>query len=110
MYVNIGADFTVGPTFNREIAELCNRRKVAYITGSGTLTEISDAETAWVELVKIFPGDALGPNFIRAVHGPKPWISMVITGGVLPDEENIRSWFDAGAAAFGIGAQHIRRD
>ncbi|MGD2077110.1 MAG: bifunctional 4-hydroxy-2-oxoglutarate aldolase/2-dehydro-3-deoxy-phosphogluconate aldolase [Chloroflexota bacterium] len=110
LYVNIGADFIVGPMFNREIAELCNRRKVAYIPGCGTLTEISNAEAAGVELVKIFPGDVLGPGFVRAVHGPQPWTSMVVTGGVLPEEANIKEWFAAGAAAVGLGSKLIRHE
>lgn len=110
LYVNNGADFIVGPTFNVEIAELCNRRKVAYIPGCGTLTEISNAEAAGAELVKIFPGDVLGPDFVKAVHGPQPWTSMVVTGGVSPDEDNIKQWFDAGVCAVGMGSGLIRRD
>ena len=110
LYVNSGADFIVGPMFNREIAKLCNRRKVAYIPGCGTLTEISHAETSGVELVKIFPGEVLGPGFVRAVHGPQPWTNMVVTGGVLPEEASIEEWFDAGVTAVGIGSKLIRRD
>lgn len=110
LYVNSGADFIVGPTFNVEIAAFCNRRKVAYIPGCGTLTEISDAEAAGVELVKLFPGDVLGPDFVRAVRGPQPWTNMVVTGGVLPEEDNIKRWFDAGVSAVGLGSGLIRRD
>jgi len=110
LYVNNGADFIVGPTFNVEIADLCNRRKVAYIPGCETLTEISDAEAAGVELVKIFPGDVLGPDFVKAVHGPQPWTNMIVTGGVLPDETSIKQWFDAGVSAVGIGSGLVRRD
>lgn len=110
LYVNSGADFIVGPTFNVEIAELCNRRKVAYIPGCATLTEITTAEAAGVELVKIFPGEVLGPDFVRAVHGPQPWTNMVVTGGVLPDENNIKQWFDADVSAVGMGSRLIRRD
>jgi 2-dehydro-3-deoxyphosphogluconate aldolase / (4S)-4-hydroxy-2-oxoglutarate aldolase len=110
LYVNCGADFIVGPTFSPRVAELCNRRKVVYIPGCGTLTEISRAEAAGIELVKIFPGDVLGPRFIKAVHGPQPWTNMVVTGGVLPEEENIREWFKAGVTAVGIGSELIRRD
>lgn len=110
LYVNSGADFVVGPTFNAEIAELCNRRKVAYLPGCATLTEISKAEAAGVELVKIFPGDVLGPGFVRAVHGPQPWTNMIVTGGVLGDEDNVRQWFEAGVSAVGIGSGLIHRD
>lgn len=110
LYVNNGADFIVGPMFSREVAEFCNRRKVAYIPGCGTVTEISNAEAAGVELVKIFPGDVLRPGFIKAVHGPQPWTSMVVTGGVLPEEASIMEWFDAGVTAVGIGSRLIRPD
>lgn len=110
LYINNGADFIVGPAFNHDIAVLCNRRKVVYIPGCGTLSEISNAEAAGVELVKIFPGEVLGPDFVRAVHGPQPWTSMVITGGVLPEEANIKAWFDAGVTAVGIGSKLIRHD
>ncbi len=110
LYLNSGADFIVGPMFNPNIAELCNRRKVAYIPGCGTLTEISNAEAAGVELVKIFPGDVLGPKFVKAVHGPQPWTRMVVTGGVLPEEDSIETWFKAGASAVGIGSKLIRHD
>lgn len=110
LYVNSGADFIVGPSFNRDIAELCNRRKVAYIPGCATLTEISTAEAAGAELVKIFPGDVLGPGFVRAVRGPQPWTNMIVTGGVLPEEASITEWFAAGVTAVGLGSQLIRRD
>jgi 2-dehydro-3-deoxyphosphogluconate aldolase/(4S)-4-hydroxy-2-oxoglutarate aldolase len=110
LYINNGAGFIVGPTFNPRIAELCNRRKVAYIPGCATLTEISNAEAAGVELVKIFPGDVLGPKFVKAVLGPQPWTKMVITGGVVPEESNIKAWFQAGATAVGIGSKLIRSD
>jgi 2-dehydro-3-deoxyphosphogluconate aldolase / (4S)-4-hydroxy-2-oxoglutarate aldolase len=107
-YVNSGADFIVGPTFNPAIAELCNRRKVAYIPGCATLTEIGSAEAAGVELVKIFPGHVLGPAFVAAVHEPQPWTRMIVTGGVSVDEASIREWFDAGVSAVGIGSALIQ--
>jgi 2-dehydro-3-deoxyphosphogluconate aldolase/(4S)-4-hydroxy-2-oxoglutarate aldolase len=110
LYVNSGADFIVGPMFNPAIAELCNRRQVAYIPGCATLTEIATAEAAGVELVKVFPGDVLGPAFVKAVRGPQPWTRMVVTGGVSPDEASIKAWFAAGATAVGIGSQLIRRE
>ncbi|MDX1615758.1 MAG: bifunctional 4-hydroxy-2-oxoglutarate aldolase/2-dehydro-3-deoxy-phosphogluconate aldolase [Candidatus Promineifilaceae bacterium] len=110
LYVNSGADFIVGPAFDGEIAALCNRRKVAYIPGCATLTEIGNAEAAGVELVKIFPGQLLGPEFVRAVRGPQPWTNMLVTGGVRPDAASLQAWFEAGATAVGIGSGLIRRD
>lgn len=110
LYLNSGADFIVGPTFNPSVASLCNRRKVAYIPGCATLTEIATAEAAGVELVKVFPGKVLGPDFVRAVRGPQPWTRMVVTGGVLAEEDNIKQWLDAGATVVGLGSELIRRD
>lgn len=108
LFINLGADFVVGPTYNSEIAEMCNRRKTTYIPGCGTLTEISYAEAGGAELVKIFPGNVLGPDFVKAVKAPQPWTKMIVTGGVLPTKAGIHEWFEAGATAVGIGSKLIR--
>jgi 2-dehydro-3-deoxyphosphogluconate aldolase/(4S)-4-hydroxy-2-oxoglutarate aldolase len=110
MYIGAGANFIVGPIFNAEIARLCNRRKVAYMPGCGTLNEISEAEEYGVEIVKIFPGSAVGgPGFIKAVTGPNPWTSIMPTGGVDATEENIRAWIEAGACCVGMGSKLITK-
>ena len=110
MYIGAGANFIVGPIFNAEIARLCNRRKIAYLPGCGTLNEISKAEEHGVEIVKIFPGTAVGgPGFIKAVKGPNPWTSIMPTGGVDATEENIRAWIDAGACCVGMGSKLITK-
>ena len=110
MYLSAGANFIVGPIFNPEIARLCNRRKIAYLPGCGTLNEISEAEEYGVEIVKIFPGTAVGgPDFIKAVLGPNPWTSIMPTGGVDATEENIRSWIAAGACCVGMGSKLITK-
>lgn len=111
MYISAGANFIVGPILNEEAARLSNRRKIAYLPGCGTLNDISRAEELGVEIVKIFPGTAVGgPDFIKAVLGPCPWTRIMPTGGVQADEENIRSWFDAGAACVGMGSKLITKD
>jgi 2-dehydro-3-deoxyphosphogluconate aldolase/(4S)-4-hydroxy-2-oxoglutarate aldolase len=110
MYIGAGANFIVGPIFNPEVARLCNRRKIAYMPGCGTLNEISEAEAYGVEIVKIFPGTAVGgPGFIKAVKGPNPWTSIMPTGGVDATEENIRSWIEAGACCVGMGSKLITK-
>jgi len=110
MYISAGANFVVGPIFNPEVARLCNRRKIAYMPGCGTLNEISEAEEYGVEIVKIFPGSAVGgPGFIKAVKGPNPWTSIMPTGGVDATEENIRSWIEAGACCVGMGSKLITK-
>jgi 2-dehydro-3-deoxyphosphogluconate aldolase/(4S)-4-hydroxy-2-oxoglutarate aldolase len=110
MYIGAGANFIVGPIFNPNIARLCNRRKIAYMPGCGTLNEISEAEEYGVEIVKIFPGTAVGgPGFIKAVKGPNPWTSIMPTGGVDATEENIRGWIEAGACCVGMGSKLITK-
>ena len=108
IYMQMGADFIVSPVLNPEVARICNRRKVLWIPGCGTLTEISQAEELGAEIVKIFPGNAVGgPSFVKAVKGPCPWTSIMPTGGVDPSEENLEKWFTAGVACVGMGSALI---
>ena len=110
MYIANGANFIVGPTLNPEIARLCNRRKIPYSPGCGTLSEISQAEELGVEIVKIFPGESVGgPNFVKAVLAPCPWTRLMPTGGVDATQENIFSWFKAGVAAVGMGSKLVTK-
>ncbi len=111
LYIAHGANFVVGPNFNEDAARLCNRRKIAYVPGCGTVNEITRAEEWGAEIVKAFPGSAVGgPDFIKAVRGPRPWTRIMPTGGVSPDAENLRAWFEAGAACVGMGSKLIRKD
>ncbi|OGO05390.1 MAG: bifunctional 4-hydroxy-2-oxoglutarate aldolase/2-dehydro-3-deoxy-phosphogluconate aldolase [Chloroflexi bacterium RBG_13_56_8] len=111
LYINLGANFIVGSVTNPEVAKLCNRRKVPYIPGCGTASEISEAEELGVEICKIFPGGQLGgPGFVRAVKAPCPWSKLMPTSGVRADWENIKGWFDAGVACIGIGSDLVRED
>jgi len=108
IFMQMGADFIVSPVLNPEVARVCNRRKVLWIPGCGTLTEISYAEELGAEIVKIFPGSAVGgPSFVKAVKGPCPWTSIMPTGGVDPSEENLRKWFAAGVTCVGMGSALI---
>jgi 2-dehydro-3-deoxyphosphogluconate aldolase/(4S)-4-hydroxy-2-oxoglutarate aldolase len=111
MYIANGANFVVGPLLNPEIARLCNRRKIAYVPGCGSVTEISQAEELGVEIVKVFPGSSVGgPGFVKAITGPCPWTRIMPTGGVDATEESIKEWFRAGAACVGMGSKLIRKD
>jgi 2-dehydro-3-deoxyphosphogluconate aldolase/(4S)-4-hydroxy-2-oxoglutarate aldolase len=111
LYIQLGANFIVGPALNSEVARVCNRRKVAYSPGCGSVSEISAAEELGVEIVKIFPGSQVGgPGFVKAVRGPMPWTYLMPTGGVEPTEENMRAWFEAGVAAVGMGSKLVRKD
>lgn len=108
LFMAHGANFIVGPSFDVDTARLCNRRKIAYIPGCGSVTEIALAEEYGAELIKIFPGHSVGgPGFIKAVLGPRPWSRLMPTGGVTGDAQNLREWFSAGAAAVGMGGHLI---
>ncbi len=107
LYLTSGANFIVGPSFNAEIARLCNRRKVLYIPGTATETEIATAEEYGAEICKVFPGDTLGPGFIKAVMAPCPWHRLLPTGGVDATEASLSAWIKAGAAAVGLGSKLI---
>ncbi len=111
LYISSGANFVVGPVLNPEVAKVCNRRKVPYSPGCGSASEISQAEELGVEIVKVFPGDAVGgPAFVKAILGPMPWTRIMPTGGVAPTKESIEAWFKAGIAAAGIGSKLISSD
>lgn len=111
LYIAHGANFIVGPLFNPEVARLCNRRKIAYLPGCATVAEISAAEEAGVEIVKVFPGETVGgPAFIKAVLGPLPWTRLMPTGGVEATRESVQSWLKAGACCVGLGSNLVRKD
>lgn len=108
LYIQLGAHFVVSPSLNAEMAKACNRRKVAWIPGCGTLTEIHQAEELGCEIVKIFPGNEVGgPSFVKAVLAPSPWTRLMPSGGVSPTEENLKEWFTAGVACVGMGSKLI---
>jgi 2-dehydro-3-deoxyphosphogluconate aldolase/(4S)-4-hydroxy-2-oxoglutarate aldolase len=108
LYLAVGANFIVGPSFNPEIARLCNRRKILYMPGCGTETEISTAEEYGAEICKIFPGETVGgPAFVKAVMAPCPWHRLMPTGGVDATESSLREWIKAGAAAVGMGSKLV---
>jgi 2-dehydro-3-deoxyphosphogluconate aldolase/(4S)-4-hydroxy-2-oxoglutarate aldolase len=111
LYINCGASFVVGPILNAEVAKACNRRKIPYVPGCGSVSEISQAEELGCEIVKVFPGDNVGgPSFVKAVRGPCPWTSLMPTGGVENTEASLRAWFDAGVACVGMGSNLIPRE
>ena len=111
LYIQLGANFIVSPLLNEEMAKICNRRKISWSPGCGSVSEISRAEELGAEVVKIFPGSQVGgPKFVAAVFGPMPWTSIMPTGGVEPTEENLSAWFKAGVHCVGMGSQLITKD
>lgn len=111
LYIQLGANFIVGPILDREVARVCNRRKIPYSPGCGSVNELSEAEEMGVEICKIFPGSQVGgPSFVKAVRGPMPWTRIMPTGGVSPTRENIREWFEAGVACVGMGSKLVSKE
>lgn len=105
LFIQLGANFVVAPLINEEVARTCNRRKILWSPGCGSLTEISKAEELGAEIVKVFPGSSVGgPGFVSAVKGPCPWTSIMPTGGVEPTEESLSKWFKAGVTCVGLGS------
>ena len=109
-YMMAGANFVVTPVFRHDIAIVCNRRKVLWSSGCGSLTEITKAEEMGCELVKLFPGSTYGPSFVKAIKGPQPWTLIMPTGGVSTEENNLRGWFDSGVLCVGIGSKLISKE
>jgi len=108
-YMKMGANFIVTPVFREDIAIVCNRQKVLWSPGCGTLTEIAIAEERGAEIIKLFPGNIYGPDFVKAIKGPQPWTSIMPSGGVNTSKENLKGWFDAGVTCVGIGSQLISK-
>ena len=109
LYLQLGANFVVTPVLREDIAIVCNRKKVLWSPGCGSLTEIAHAEELGCELVKLFPGGIYGPGFIKAIKGPQKWTSIMPTGGVSPTVESLGQWFEAGATCVGIGSKLISK-
>jgi 2-dehydro-3-deoxyphosphogluconate aldolase/(4S)-4-hydroxy-2-oxoglutarate aldolase len=105
MYIALGANFIVSPVIDEGTARVCNKRKISWSPGCGSVTEINKAHELGAEVVKIFPGQQVGgPEFVKAVKGPMPWTSVMPTGGVTPDEDNLKAWFNAGVTCVGMGS------
>lgn len=111
LFLQLGANFVVGPLLNPDIFKVCNRRQVAYIPGCGSVSEIGYAQELGAEVVKIFPaGNVGGPSFVKNVKAPMPWTSIMVTGGVEPTEDNLTKWFEAGVTCVGMGSNLFPKD
>ena len=100
-----GAEFIVSPSFNKEVALLCNLYQIPYMPGCMTITEIQTAMTYGSEIVKVFPGSVVGQGFISAVKAPFPQVNIMPTGGV--NLENMSDWFDKGVVVVGAGGNLV---
>ena len=110
MYIQLGANFVVGPLFNPTIAPICNRRNIPYAPGCGSVSEVGAAQEAGCDLCKVFPGDVLGPAFVKGLRAPMPWSKLMVTGGVKPTRENLEGWFKAGVFCVGMGSNLFPKD
>lgn len=110
LYMQMGADFVVGPLFNPDVAKVCNRRNVPYTPGCGTVSEVGQAQEVGCDLIKVFPGDVLGPKFVKGLMAPMPWTKLMVTGGVEPIQENLDAWKKAGVYCVGMGSKLFPKD
>ena len=106
MYIQVGANFVVGPLLNPDVAKVCNRRLIPYTPGCGSVSEIGFAQELGCDLCKIFPaGSVGGPSFVSNILAPMPWTMIIATGAVEPTEENLTKWFKIGVTAVGMGSK-----
>ncbi len=111
LYIQLGANFIVGPLFNPEVAKVCNRRLIPYTPGCGSVSEIGFAQECGCDLCKVFPaGNVGGPSFVKNVKAPMPWSMLMVTGGVEPTKENLTAWIKAGVTCVGMGSNLFPKD
>ena len=110
LYIQLGANFVVGPLFNPAVAPVCNRRLIPYCPGCGSVSEVGAAQEAGCDLCKVFPGDVLGPSFVKGLRAPMPWSRLMVTGGVKPERANLEGWFKAGVTCVGMGSNLFPKD
>ncbi|MCR5276575.1 MAG: bifunctional 4-hydroxy-2-oxoglutarate aldolase/2-dehydro-3-deoxy-phosphogluconate aldolase [Bacteroidales bacterium] len=110
LYIQLGANFVVGPLFNPAIAPICNRRLIPYCPGCGSVSEVGAAQELGCDVCKVFPGDVLGPAFVKGLRAPMPWSQLMVTGGVKPTRENLEGWFKAGVLSVGMGSNLFPKD
>jgi 2-dehydro-3-deoxyphosphogluconate aldolase/(4S)-4-hydroxy-2-oxoglutarate aldolase len=104
LYIQLGANFLVGPLFNPEVAKVANRRLIPYAPGCGSVSEVGFAQEAGCDICKVFPGDVLGTGFVKGLKAPMPWSMLMVTGGVEPTKENLTAWIKAGVTCVGMGS------
>ncbi|CAM3862471.1 bifunctional 4-hydroxy-2-oxoglutarate aldolase/2-dehydro-3-deoxy-phosphogluconate aldolase [Aquirufa aurantiipilula] len=109
-FIQMGADFMLQPFITEAVGEVCGKYDIPWMPGAMTLTEIRQAEIWGAKIVKIFPGNVVGPAFVKALKGPMPNTQIMVTGGVEPNKESLSTWFKAGASAVGMGSQLFPAD
>ena len=110
LYIQLGANFLVGPLFNPDVAKVANRRLIPYAPGCGSVSEVGFAQEAGCDICKVFPGDVLGAGFVKGLKAPMPCSNLMVTGGVKPEKDNLKAWFDAGVTCVGMGSNLFPAD
>lgn len=109
-YIDAGADFIVCPSMHEGVGAACANAGKLWIPGCMTPTEIAAAENAGATLVKIFPGNLLGPSYISSIRDLFPGLRFLVTGGVEAEEKNLQGWFRAGVVGVGMGSRLITKE
>ncbi len=109
-FIDLGADFIVSPIFSESIAAITREHNVLWIPGCMTPTEIASAQSSGCSFIKLFPGDSLGPGFLKSIKPIFPDLKFMPTGGVDCTEESISKWFDAGVSAVGLGSKLFKKE
>ena len=104
-FIDLDTDFIVQPVVDKGVAKECNKAQIAWIPGTMTFTEMYRSQKLGADIVKLFPGNIVGPDFLKAMKGPMPNTKVLVTGGVEPNETSINTWMNAGAFCLGLGSQ-----
>jgi len=109
-FMEEGADFIVCPVINEKVAQVTDDASIFWIPGCMSTTEIALAEKCGAEIVKLFPGNLLGPEYVRSIKELFPTLKFMPTGGVMAEEKNLQEWFNAGVCAVGMGSKLISKE
>lgn len=109
VYAGMGADFIVCPVTDPETAAYCQSAPITWIPGCMTPSEIAVAEKNGAQLVKLFPGNVLGPGYVKSIKPLFPQLKFMPTGGVEPTQISMDAWFDAGVVCVGMGSNLLSK-
>lgn len=108
-FIDAGADYIISPGLIEEVATIADENNMLWIPGCMTPTEIIKAENLGAKMIKLFPGNILGPEFMSAIKALFPDLLFMPTGGVDLDKDNIANWLKAGVCAVGMGSKLISK-
>jgi 2-dehydro-3-deoxyphosphogluconate aldolase / (4S)-4-hydroxy-2-oxoglutarate aldolase len=108
-FIDAGADYIISPGLVEEAAAVADKNGILWVPGAMTPTEIIRAENLGAKFIKIFPGNILGPGFVSAIKELFSGLQFMVTGGVEPEEGNLKGWFSSGVTAVGMGSKLITK-